>query len=65
MTAEMAKTTLEKEGFVMAAVDAVSDEVEIGKVIGYADYEPGEALAFGSVVAVRVSAEESAESGAE
>ena len=65
MTADEARTTLEREGFVMVAVDTVNAEVELGHVIGYADNAAGDTLAFGSVVAVQVSAEEAADSSAE
>ena len=50
MTADEAWTTLEREGFVMVAVDTVNAEVELGHVIGYADNAAGDTLAFGSVV---------------
>ena len=65
MTADEARTTLEREGFVMVAVDTVNAEVELGHVIGYADNAAGDTLAFGSVVSVQVSAEEAADSSAE
>ncbi len=60
MTADQAKQALEREGFVMVSVNTLSKDVDIGSVIGYANNEAGDALAYGSVVAVRVSAEESA-----
>ena len=61
MTAEQAVEALSKEGFVAVQVDEVNESVELGYVIGYQGVQAGDTLAYGSVVSVRVSAEETAD----
>lgn len=61
MTAEQAVEALSKEGFVAVQVDEVNESAELGYVIGYQSVQAGDTLAYGSVVSVRVSAEETAD----
>lgn len=65
MTGEQALERLREEGFAPVQVDRVSDEVALGKVIGYENNVPGDTMAYGSVVTVLVSAEEEADGGEE
>ena len=44
-------------------VAEVNDYVKVGCVIGYQSDSPGDALAYGSVVGILVSAESSGEDG--
>ena len=44
-------------------VAEVNDNVKIGRVIGYQSDSPGDALAYGAVVGILVSAESSGEDG--
>ena len=58
MTAEQAMEALRKAGFAPVQVNAVNGEVALGYVIGYESGTPGDSMAYGSVVSVLVSAEE-------
>ncbi len=59
--ADEAVTALKALGFEPVQVAEVNDYVEIGCVIGYQSDSPGDALAYGSVVGILVSAESSGE----
>ncbi len=48
--------TLTKAGFIPVKEEQFSDEVELGYVIGYKDYEVGETLEYGKDITVLVSA---------
>ncbi|MGN0479107.1 MAG: PASTA domain-containing protein, partial [Hominenteromicrobium sp.] len=65
MTGEQAMEKLREAGFAPVQVDQVNSEVALGDVIGYESGMAGDIMAYGSVVSVLVSAEESADGGAE
>lgn len=59
MTGDKAVETLKAEGFAPVLVNQVNGEVALGNVIGYESGQAGDSMAYGSVVTVLVSAEES------
>ena len=61
--ADEAVTALKALGFEPVQVAEVNDHVKVGCVIGYQSDSPGDALAYGSVVGILVSAESSGEDG--
>ena len=50
-------------GFEPVQVAQYSEDTKIGRVIGYQSDSPGDALAYGAVVGILVSAESSGEDG--
>ena len=63
MTADEAVTALKALGFEPVQVAQYSEDTKIGRVIGYQSDSPGDALAYGAVVGILVSAESSGEDG--
>ena len=61
--ADEAVTALKALGFEPVQVAEVNDHVKVGCGIGYQSDSPGDALAYGSVVGILVSAESSGEDG--
>ena len=61
--ADEAVTILKALGFEPVQVAEVNDYVKVGRVIGYQSDSPGDALAYGAVVGILVSAESSGEDG--
>ena len=63
MMADEAMTKLKALGFEPVQVAQYSEDTKIGRVIGYQSDSPGDALAYGAVVGILVSAESSGEDG--
>ena len=63
MTADEAVTALKALGFEPVQVAEVNNDKKSGYVIGYQSDSPGDALAYGAVVGILVSAESSGEDG--
>ena len=61
--ADEAVTALKALGFEPVQIAEVNDYVKVGCVIGYQSDSPGDALAYGAVVGILVSAESSGEDG--
>ena len=63
MMADEAMTKLKALGFEPVQVAQYSEDTKIGRVIGYQSDSPGDALVYGAVVGILVSAESSGEDG--